>query len=224
MITEIVHKAKIILEQIRQDENLGRYINPTLDIPRPFRGAGPIKLVILGQDPTIKAISKREKIKTVLNLDTNGSARSYLAGVCLGLGIDLKQNIYATNLFKNFFTSAPTEIKEISILKACLNPWLQLLIEEIAPFENVPVLTLGEPVLKLLLKEESKHPLREHWGYIAKWQSSLLFEKLKFVRPEDNRLGRVLFPFPHQPSLRKGFYKLRRNDYTEFMKKTAFSL
>ena len=72
------------------------------------------------------------------------------------------------------------------------------------------MITLGEPVLRLLLKEESLNPLREHWGYIAKWQSGPVFEELKHVKPEDNKLGRVLFPFPHQPSLRKGFYKTRR--------------
>jgi hypothetical protein len=222
MIADIGEKAKRIIENLSHDKNLGKYIDPTLDIPQAYRGTGPIKLIVLGQDPTIKDKTKREEIKTVLNLDTNGSARGYLAGVCLGLGIDLEQNVYATNLFKNFFTAPPTQIKEINILKACLDPWLQLLIEELALFNDVPAMTLGEPVLKLILKGESLHPLREHWGYILKWQSGLLFKELKYVKPEDNLLGRVLFPFPHQPSLRKEFYKQRRDDFTKFVKAIAF--
>ena len=223
MLPHIEEKTKHILENLRRDEIVGKHIDPALGIPKAFRGEGDIKLIILGQDPTIKDVTKRSKIKTVLNLDTNGSARSYLSRVCLELGIDLKQNVYATNLFKSFFTAPPTGIKEINILKESLDPWLRLLQEELAPFDNVPVITLGEPVLKLLLKGDSLHPLREHWGYIAKWQSGLLFKELNYVKPEDNRLQRTLFPFPHQPTLRKGFYRLRRNDYTDFMKVTAFS-
>lgn len=224
MIDDIKVKANNILSQLFQDEKLSKHLDPTLGIPEPYRGTGTIRLIVLGQDPTIKDIAKRKNIKTVLNLDTNGSARGYLAGVCLGLGLDLKQNVYATNLFKNFFTSPPTGIKGRDILKEYLDPWLRLLQEELAPFDNVPVITLGEPVLKLLLEGDSLHPLREHWGYVAKWQSGLLFRELKYVKPEDNRLQRTLFPFPHQPTLRKGFYRIRRNDYIDFMKMTAFSM
>jgi len=223
MINDIEEKAKSILENLRHDEKLGKYVDPILPIPQPYRGTGPIKLIVLGQDPTIKNIAKRARIKTVLNLDTNGSARGYLAGVCLGLGVDLKQNAYATNLFKSFFAFPPTGMKEINILKECLDPWLRLLIGELAPFNSMPVITLGEPVLKLLLKEESEHPLREHWGYIVKWQSDQLFEELKYVKPEANWLGRVLFPFPHVQTRQSPFYQVRMNDYVEFVKSSTFS-
>src|SRR5690242_19250975 len=120
MMPGIEIKARHILENLQHDEFLGKHIDPKLDIPQAYRGEGEIKLIVLGQDPTIKDMTKRGKIKTVLNLDTNGSARGYLADVCLGLDLDLKKNIYATNLCKNFFTAPPTEIKEINILKECL--------------------------------------------------------------------------------------------------------
>jgi uracil-DNA glycosylase len=224
MITDIEEKAKRILEDLRYDERLKQYIDPTLGIPQAYRGEGEIKLIVLGQDPTIRDAIKRQKIDMVLNLNKRGSAGNYLSRICLDLGIERKQNIYATNLFKNFFTSPPTGIEEVNMFQELLDYWLPLLVEELAEFKSVPVITLGEPVLKILLTEASQHPLREHWGYIIKWQGDLLFKEPKYVKPEANLLGRVLFPFPHQPSLRKGFYKQRMADYVDFVKANAFSL
>jgi len=217
----VLEKAEHTLELLVKNVGLAMYVDKTHLIPQPFKGTGVIKLIILGQDPTVKDASNREKIKTVLNLDTNGSARAYLSGICQQIGIDLLRNGYATNLFKNFFTSPPTEIKDINIFKEFLGAWLPLLKEELAPFENVPMITLGEPVLKHLLAKETPHPLREHWGYMPEWKYGNL-GLFKFVRPDENILGRQLFPFPHQPSLRREFYKKRLNDYISFMKKNAF--
>ena len=53
MITDIEEKAKSILETLRHDENLGKYIDPTINIPQAYQGTGPIKIIVLGQDPTI---------------------------------------------------------------------------------------------------------------------------------------------------------------------------
>ena len=224
MMPTIEAKAKITLENLRRDEKLGKYMDPTLGIPTAYRGTGQIRLIVLGQDPTIRDAIRRRKIDMALNLNKRGSAGNYLSRICRDIGIERKQNIYATNLFKNFFTSPPTEIQEIKILEECLNQWLPLLREELAEFDNVPVITLGEPVLRLLLKEESQHPLREHWGYKDEWQITSKFGNLNYVKAEDNKIERILFPFPHQPSLRKGFYKVRMNDYTNFVKSTSFSL
>jgi len=219
----ILEKAEQKLELLAWDDTLARYIDTKYHIPQPYVGNGTIGLIVLGQDPTIKDIEKRKKIKTVLNLDTNGSARAYLSDLCQKTGIDVLQNIYATNLFKNFFTFPPTEIKEINIFKVFLDFWLPLLIEELSPFDNVPVITLGEPVLRCILKEERSSPLREHWGYTPEWKNGK-FGSLKYVKPDDNFLGRILFPFPHQPTLRKRFYKMRKDDYIAFAKVTAFSI
>jgi len=222
MIDNIVEKAEHILETSSHDEVLAKYIDTRLCIPHPYLGNGPVKLVVLGQDPTVKNAASRRLIKTVLNLDKKGSARSYLACVCQGLGIDLEHNVYATNLYKNFFIQPPTQIKEIDIFRTFLNKWLPLLEEELAQFAGVPVITLGEPVLTPLLKSGVPIRLREYWGYTSEWEIGQL-QPLKYIRPDNNLLGRTIFPFPHQPSLRKQFYKKRMNEYIAFMKASAFA-
>jgi hypothetical protein len=222
MTNTIVEKANDILEKLSQDKVLAKYIDTTYPIPRNYVGEGQIKLIVLGQDPTIKDVSKRGNIETALNLDTNGSVHGYLAGVCQKMDIDLKQNVYATNLYKNFFITPPTQIRELDIFKEFLNPWLELLKDELAQYKAIPVITLGEPILfRLELFNPLKH-LREYWGYTPDWKIGLL-GPLQHLRPIDNLLGRTIFPFPHQPSLRKEFYKMRMDEYIEYMRVNAYS-
>ena len=38
-----------------------------------------------------------------------------------------------------------------------------------------------------------------------------------------NRVHRVLFPYPHQPSLRKLFYRERLGEYTAFFRTSIFA-
>ena len=63
---------------------------------------------------------------------------------------------------------------------------------------------------------------REYWGYTAEWKAGQ-FGTLSYVKPEENLLGRIIFPFPHQPSLRKQFYKDRMDKYIAFVRVNAFS-
>ena len=114
MASTIEARANSILEQLKRDERLGQYVDRTLPIPKPYHGSGEIKLIVLGQDPTVKALRSRKTIRTVLNLDRKGSVRAYLAGVCNGLGLQLAENVYATNLYKNFFIHPPTQITDSS--------------------------------------------------------------------------------------------------------------
>ena len=213
----VSEEIKNIFEDLKRSEKLAKYVDASLQIPQPFIGAGPIKLIVLGQDPTVKNEASRKSIKTVLNLDTNGSVRAYLSGVCSKLGIDLKQHLYATNLFKNFFVQPPTQIKEIDIFQTLLPIWLPLLKEELAQYPDVPVITLGEPVLQTILKPGMPERLREYWGYTVQWKTGQI-QPLQYLKPEDNLLGRNIFPFPHQPSLRKQFYKEQMYEYITFMK------
>jgi hypothetical protein len=197
-------------------------MDKSLRIPQPYRGECDIKLIVLGQDPTVKDAGKRQDIKTVLNLDKNGSVRAYLAGVCNGLGISVSENVYATNLYKNFFVHPPTQIEEVDIFQEFASAWQSLLIDELAEFGRVPVITLGEPLLAPLVKNDIPAKVRYYWGYVSEWKTRRL-NPFQYIRAEDNQLGRVVFPFPHQPSLRKEFYKAKMKDYIAFVKKTSFA-
>jgi hypothetical protein len=221
MNNDIIEKAERKLEELCQDTSFSKYLDPNFRIPQPFIGKRSIKLIFLGQDPTVKNAASRQSIKTVLNLDTNGSVRAYLSGVCQKLGIVLDQNVYATNLFKNFFIQPPTQIKEIDIFQAFLPAWLPLLKEELTHYPEIPVITLGQPVMQALVKPGVPILVREYWGYTTEWKEGNL-EPLQFIKSAENLLGRTVFPFPHQPSIRKEFYKLRMDDYIAFMRAVCF--
>ena len=180
----------------------------------PFNEAGKdIKLIIVGQDPTIKNEKQRCKINATLNLDKSGAIRKYVEDICEGLKISL-ENVYATNIFKYFYTVPPAGTFEV--LEKHLTPNLNLLKKELSAFQQGPIITLGEPVLKLLVNNNAK--VREYWGYNKK--TGTTDGNFKYVVANDNKLNRIIFPFCHQPSIRKDFYKHTLNQYVNFVKET----
>lgn len=189
-------------------------INPidlNLPVVPPFIGNGLIKLIILGQDPTIKNITTRANITCTLNLDKNNSLQKYIARICDGLGVSI-ENVYATNLFKYFYSRPPAMTFEV--LNAHLEPNLELLKEELSIFENLPVLTLGEPVMQLLTNENNQ--IRVYWDYNK--STGMSEGNFSYSQGVENNLNRDIFPFPHQPSLKKVFYNNTINDYLNYLK------
>lgn len=212
----VQEKAEKILDEIKRNEKLGRYVDQSLHIPKPYRGNGKIKLIVLGQDPTVKNASSRINIQTVLNLDKNRSVTAYLSGVCNTLGIKIRENVYATNLYKNFFIDPPTTIKEVNIFTEFLGYWLEFLKEELDQFGNLPVLTLGEPILAPILNPNVAIKVREYWGYDPEWKKGKSYP-FQFIEAHENKLERMIFPFPHQPSIRKEFYRTNLDRYAAYM-------
>lgn len=219
MQLNVKQRATELLGDLISDPHLGPFVDGTLGIPKAFRGSGQVRLIILGQDPTVKNPHSRSTIKTVLNLDKRGSLRNYLVRVCRELGLDLDQNVYATNYFKNFFIKPPTQIKEINVFQEFAPTWLPLLRDELAMFPQLPVITLGQPLLAALVSGGASPHVRDYWGYTPQWKSGEMgpFQSLD---PNQNHLERVIFPFPHQPSIRKQFYKERMSDYITFVTKS----
>lgn len=218
----VAHKSTRNLQKLMADPNLSKYVAMDF-IPSIFMGAeetSNIRLVFIGQDPTVKNPNSREKIKTVLNLDKqNGSLYRYISRICELVGLDAEQHVYATNFAKNFFVRPPTQIKECNLLDECSPYWLPLLREELSLFPGRPIIILGQPLLKALLIDKRKAYVRRYWAYTPDWKSknptSFSFST---VAPEENRLERRLFPFPHQPSLRKAFYSTRLGAYVNYLK------
>jgi hypothetical protein len=214
-------RAGEILRRIATDPVLGPLVDSSLPIPRPLRGDGTIKLVILGQDPTVKNQHERAKIRVVLNLDRGGNLRRYITRVCEGLGLDLDRHVYATNYVKNFFVRPPTKIEELDVLGAASRYWLPLLQDELAELGDAPVIALGEPLLRALVTGSASTLVRHYWGYTRRWQAGEM-ANLQYLRPAQNRLERVVFPFPHEPSYRqKRFYKEQLGRYVGFVRRTA---
>ncbi len=209
-------KAMAIKGAIAGDSDLFRYVDLNLSIPNVYRGKGDIKLIVLGQDPTVKDKSARAAIKTVLNLDKEGNLHHYITRICNELGLSLEQNIYATNYLKNFFNKPPTQFTTIDIFESFSRYWLPLLREELEEFPKIPVITLGEPLLSAIVRGNASPHIRDYWGYQSNWESGERGD-FKYLEPADNIINRVILPFPHQPSLGKQFYSDRFNDYMAFI-------
>ena len=218
----IQRRAATVLRELKADPNLGGFVDPALGVPEVFQGEGEIRLIILGQDPTVKNPRSRLGIKTVLNLDKRGQLRDYLSRICELLGLNLDEHVYATNYLKNFFVKPPTQITEIDVFQVFGPNWLPLLQDELALFPRAPVIALGQPLLAALVRGEASPRVRDYWGYTPRWKSG---ERgpLDHLAPQDNRLQRTVFPFPHQPSIRKQFYRERLASYTAFVRQMAFS-
>lgn len=214
----IDQKAKEILDSLASHPKLSHFIDYQLPIPKVYQGIDIIKLIILGQDPTIKNIKNRASVTTVLNLNKpRGSLYNYLSRICIKLDIDL-ENVYATNYLKNFFINSPTRITEINIFEEFAPYWLPLLREELAQFSQVPIITLGQPLLSAIVYEGTSSLVRDYWGYTLNWKSG---EKgtYRCLESDKNILKHVVFPFPHQPSIGKRFYIERFRKYIAFMKR-----
>ncbi len=180
----------------------------------PFFGTDEIKLIIIGQDPTIRNPIQRKKISVTLNLNIKGVLLNYVEHkICVGLGIFL-QNIYATNLFKYFYSQPPSTTREV--LSKQLLPNLNLLLEELSQFQNAQIVTLGEPVLELLAIDPELKKVRFFWDYNQETKKTNGIFKL--CPAGKNKLGRDIYPFPHQPSMQKTFYHDTLTDYLSFMK------
>jgi uracil-DNA glycosylase len=217
-----------VIDVIKEATQIRDYLKQNCDFPEnqidtnykaipPYVGESEIKLLIIGQDPTIRNKKQRANINCTLNLDKGkGSLLKYIEDICQELDIPSIDNVYATNIYKYFYSSPPADTQ--NVLSNHLNLNLELLKKEISCYANALVITLGEPVLQLLT--DRSHKVRNYWSYnkgVCKYD----FKKSLF---NTNKIKRNFYPLPHQPSLRKDFYKSHLIDYLNFIKKSVVHL
>jgi len=215
---DIVAKATAIRNFCKERLDFQRNpIDDSLSPVAPFwLGNKDIKVFLIGQDPTIRNKSRRNNISCTLNLDKTGSLKRYIAQILEGLGLSEDQ-VYATNLFKYFYTRPPAET--IEVLQQHLFSNLELLNRELLMFPNAIVITLGEPLLKLIVrkKPETLGKMTRFWDYDFRKRAS--GGNFSFLSSEKNLLERDIFPLPHQPSLSKAFYKSTFEAYINFIRR-----
>lgn len=222
-IESIIEDAQAVQQRLIGDSRFDGLIDNRMTIPRPFIGVGPIRLVIIGQDPTVQRETSRASISTVLNLNRGGALRSFLETLCGALGIDLDTNVYATNFAKGFFTDPPTTILKQTgrdVLVETVPAWLPLLRQELGGFPEAVVISLGQPVLKALIKPEHPQNMRHYWGYQPHWKTKGA-KPCMLLDADHSTIARRFFPFVHQPTMRGAraeFYRWRWADYTAFIK------
>lgn len=208
-VDEIRNKLKSECDFIENPIDLAYSIVP------PFSGGEEVKLIVLGQDPTIKNIRSRSKIQYTLNLDKKNALTNYILRICSCLGVELN-NVYATNLFKYFYTIRPANT--MLVLETHLQPNLELLKCEMERFPGVPIVSLGRPVLRLLTN--SKEEVNRYWAYNKKSKDT--DGRFSFLSACENKLQRDLFILPHQPSLRKEFYSSNLDAYLQFIRANVY--
>ena len=206
-----------VVTLLAADPDVGRFVDTSLSPPAPYRGSGTIRLIILGQDPTVKRRESRRGITTVLNLDRPGALRNYLSRVCAGMGLDLAKDVYATNFVNTFFTVPPASVKERDVLGIAGGYWRPILEQQLAAFPRAPILALGQPLLRQLAFAPASRMVRDYWGYVPHWKAGGGGPQ-GHLPPEANSLRRHIFPFPHQPSSTKLFYSQRLSSYIDYMR------
>jgi uracil-DNA glycosylase len=218
MIDDLMRRSEAVVRTLAGDPAVGGYINAGRPLPRPFMGTGEVKLVILGQDPTVERKESRESVTTVLNLDRGSSLRTFLHGtVCKGLGLKLEENVYATNVCKNFFTASPKDVNEPNLIAVSAPHWLPLLRHELAWFPKATVISLGEPVLSALVSDGFSQDVKAYWGYRHDWQPAG-FESFRMVEVGEASIERPFFPFIHQWSQTQKFYTARIGECLAFIR------
>lgn len=225
----LMREAEDARSILAADPVVGQFVRRDAPIPSPFWGPGEIRLVVVGQDPTIKAAEKNPEaqyqVRTVLNLDRDGPLRKYVVELSEELGLTL-ENVYATNACKNPFTARPTTILEkvgVDVLEQSAAVWLPILARELARFSSAIVVSLGEPVLTMLVRSGSPRQMKWYWGHRPGWKNGH-FDPMRSITRDQSNLGVPVFPFVHQPAstgVRSAFYRTRRGEYLEFVRRTS---
>lgn len=211
-IEDILSEAYKIRDNLKKKMDFPENpIDATLPCVKPFVGTKEVKLIVIGQDPTIKNENSRSLIRVSLNLDKpNGSLSKYLCTICQLCGISI-ENVYVTNIFKYFYSRPPASTMQI--LRSHLSANLGLLQEELNAYPDAAIITLGEPVLQLLTGTDTR--VNKFWDYNK--LSSISGGNFKYCLSSDNGLNRIFYPYPHQPSSIKRFYKAYLESYSKFL-------
>ncbi len=183
---------------------------------KPVKGANP-SVFLVGQDPTIA----KAEIYSVLDLEnTNSSLYKYIVGEILqpaGLKVD---NIYATDLIKCRFPDNQTP-KIISkrhgiTMKGLLTPFFlncrQWFFQELRDIHPKIILSFGEPVHQLLIKEFS-------WAVPARIKDA--FSNVYNVRLWSDDVYYV--PCIHINCKRQPHYRNLWNKFIQNLKETVIS-
>jgi hypothetical protein len=211
-IEEVITEATAVRNYLKENADFTENpIDTSLPPVRPFGPTENVRLIVLAQDPTIQNAGRRSYIDYTLNLDKNGSLNRYITQICDLLAIPFDR-VYATNIFKYFYTIPPAST--MNVLQAHLKSNVSLLKKELADFPGVPIVTLGEPVLQLLTNDSEL--VRNYWGYNG--TSNISNGMFRANSSHTNLLQRSFYPLPHIKSVSKMFYANTLENYVSYIK------
>lgn len=115
-----------------------------------FRKGDEVRVMLIGQDPTIS--KKPERVRYVLMLDQpNGALSRWLREEVFGKDNFNSCTLYATNLVKCAFGELPSRQGGLKFLQPYFHNCKEHLAEEISRYQPTLALTLGEPAHKLFI-------------------------------------------------------------------------
>jgi len=115
-----------------------------------FRKGAEVRVMLIGQDPTIS--EKPERVEYVLMLDQErGALTRWLREEVFGKKYFDSLTLYATNLVKCGFRELPSRLGGLKFLRPYFENCKVHLAEEISRLQPTLVLTLGEPVHQLFM-------------------------------------------------------------------------
>lgn len=119
-------------------------------VPSYFKEGGEPKLMLIGQDPTIR--QQPDRVKQVLMLDDQNSQLSrWLREEVFGESNFSSMTLYATNLVKCSFDEPPSRLGGLKFLRPYFANCKDHLAKEISRFQPTLLLTLGEAAHKLFI-------------------------------------------------------------------------
>jgi len=121
-------------------------------VPPYFKEGGELKLMLVGQDPTVRREPARVKHALMLD-EPKGQLRRWLTKELFGKRNFDALTLYATNLVKCSFQQPPSTTQQggFRFLQPYFDNCRDLLAQEISAFGPALVLTLGEPAHKLFI-------------------------------------------------------------------------
>lgn len=162
-ILQIERELQTLRKKLLNDSVLQNDIDFEFDFLLPYSKAeslSQIKLVIIGQDPTIlnkTEVSKKRQKQITITLDLNnenGNLRKYCKLISNNFGFNIDKEVYATNLCKCVFKEKPAYN---GVLSKHSKQWLPLLQKELSVFsEEVIYISFGEPLFIQLTHSNNK--------------------------------------------------------------------
>ncbi len=172
-----------------------------------YVGAGPVRLIVLGQDQRVRNAASQVRIRHALTLgDYRNPLSDYVTMLVTTLPVQPLielAHLRALNLIDKLYGQKPTAEEIWRDGKAGLSA----VAEKLSRYSPaVPVISLGQGVQRVLALDRGTN-LRDFWGYQG---PRMVGDRTNFryLGPGDNPLGRAVFPFPHVNS-----YRSRRTEF-----------
>jgi len=170
--------------------------------PKPFKGNGEIKAIILGADPARILADGPQQFSTVFEL--NNPKSPYWRGVGANIGqiqgVSM-ENIYVQNLCRNYFTKETS--KNPQWIEIARNYWIPFFSQELDFLfdRSIPIFITTEFILKACLTGKERMKARE------------IYQSNRCISASENLFGRELFALYRHPA-----YSLKRwSTYSEFV-------